>query len=219
MPILLQYLNSLIVPIFVKVFIVLVMLMLISIVISMFHHFPPAFKHWMKHMAAVPKGFLRYLVLELLNEKPLSGSEIMNEIEKRTFGVWRPSPGSIYPLLTWLHESGYICEVPTREAGIKRYILTDKGKQLLEEQRRVKEQIRKGWKIFAPPFLYILWLRIPSEDAEKLRRAVSHFMIALFKLCLDLETKFSEEALNSVLKVLDEALRKIEEIDKGLVGE
>ena len=33
------------------------------------------FKHWMKHMAMVPKGFLRYKVLKLLNEKPMSGSE------------------------------------------------------------------------------------------------------------------------------------------------
>lgn len=204
---------------FIKFLYINFVLILISTVISMFHHFPPAFKHWMRHMAAVPKGFLRYLVLELLNEKPLSGSELMNEIERRTFGVWRPSPGSIYPLLTWLYESGYIREVPTQEVGVRRYTLTDKGKQLLEEQRKVKEQIGRGWKAFAPPLLCTLWLRIPSEDAEKLRRAVSHFMITLFKLCLDLETKFSEEALNSVLKVLDETVRKIEEIDRRLVGE
>jgi len=49
-------------------------------------HPPPhlPFKHWMRYMAAVPKGFLRYQVLELLNEKPLSDSEITNEIEKKT---------------------------------------------------------------------------------------------------------------------------------------
>jgi DNA-binding PadR family transcriptional regulator len=39
-------------------------------------------------MAMVPKGFLRYQVLKLLNEKPMSGSELMSEIEKQTEGRW-----------------------------------------------------------------------------------------------------------------------------------
>ena len=69
-------------------------------------HPPPhlPFKYWMRYMAAVPKGFLRYQVLELLNEKPLSDSEITNEIEKKTNGCWKPSPGSVYPLLAWLQD-------------------------------------------------------------------------------------------------------------------
>lgn len=193
--------------------------MLISMVISMFPPSFPAFRHWVKHVAAVPKGLLRYQVLELLNERPFSGSEIMDEIERRTCGVWRPSPGSVYPLLAWLHESGYIREVPTEETGIKRYTLTDKGKQLLEEQRRIREHCAKGWKVFAPPFLCTLWLRIPSENAERLHEALGHFMRVLFKLCLDLETKFSGEILNEFLKVLNEVIQKFEEIDRRLLGE
>ena len=42
----------------------------------------------------------------------MSGSEIMEELEKRTGGRWKPSPGSVYPLLAWLLESGYTEEVP-----------------------------------------------------------------------------------------------------------
>ncbi|MEM2384186.1 MAG: PadR family transcriptional regulator [Candidatus Bathyarchaeia archaeon] len=185
----------------------------------MFHPIFLSFKHWMRHMASVPKGFLRYQVLELLNERPLSGSEIMDEIERRTCGVWRPSPGSVYPLLAWLHESGYITEVPTQEVGIRRYALTEKGKQLLEGQRRMRERARGGWKIFAPPLLCTLWLRIPPEEAEKLRVAVSHFIRSLFNLCLDLETKFSGDALNEVLRVLNEAAQRFEEMDRKLLGE
>lgn len=170
-------------------------------------------------MAAVPKGFLRYQVLELLSERDLSGSEIMNEIERRTFGIWRPSPGSIYPLLAWLHDSGYIREVPSGEAGVKRYTLTDKGKQLLEEQRKIREHFARGCKALAPPLLCTLWLRIPSEDAEKLRESVGYFMRSLFRLCLNLEVKFSREVLNEVLKALDETARKFEEIDRKLLGD
>jgi len=88
----------------------------------------------MRHTAAVPKGFLRYYVLKLLNEKPMSGSEMMSEIEKQTNGCWKPSPGSIYPLIAWLQDQGHIKEAPEQEAGIKRYTLTEQGKTFSKEQ-------------------------------------------------------------------------------------
>jgi DNA-binding PadR family transcriptional regulator len=157
-------------------------------------------------------------VLELLNEKPLSGSEIMNEIEKKTNGCWRPSPGSVYPLLAWLQDNGYIKEVPAQESGIKRYTLTDKGKQLLEEQRKLKTQFGKGNKIFAPPFFGALWLRIPSKEADELRGAVSRLLKAFLSLGISLEEKFSEQALKETLKILDETAQKIEEVNKKLRG-
>lgn len=195
----------------------------ISMVILLFDYTkpPPPFRHWMRHMAAVPKGFLRYQVLELLNERPLSGSEIMDEMERRTNGCWRPSPGSVYPLLAWLQDNSYIKEVPSaaQESGIKRYTLTEKGKQLLEEQRKLKGQSGKGQKLFAPPLFGSLWLRIPSEEAEELRAAVNRLIKAFFNLGMDLESRFSEGVLRETLKVLNETSQKLEEIDKKLQGE
>lgn len=179
----------------------------------------PPFRHWLRHMAAVPKGFLRYQVLELLNEKPMSGSEIMNEIEKRTNGCWKPSPGSIYPLLAWLQDNGYIREVPTEEAGVKRYILTDKGKKLLDEQRKVRAHFRMGRKFFVPPLLGFLWLRIPPEEAEEVREAFRRLFKAFFSLGMSLEERFSEQAIKETLKVLNETAQRLEDIEKKLRGE
>lgn len=176
----------------------------------------PPFRHWMRHMATVPKGFLRYQVLELLNEKPLSGSEIMSEIEEKTGGCWRPSPGSVYPLLAWLQDNGYIQEVPAQESGVKRYTLTEKGKQLLEEQRKLKIQFGKERKIFAPPFFGALWLRIPSKEARELRVAMSRFIDAFLSLGISLERKFSEQALKEALTILNETAQKLEEINEKL---
>ena len=48
----------------------------------------------------VPRGLLKFLVLKMINEKPMSGVEIVEEIEKQT-GSWKPSSGSIYPLLSF----------------------------------------------------------------------------------------------------------------------
>ncbi|MBX5321433.1 MAG: PadR family transcriptional regulator [Candidatus Bathyarchaeota archaeon] len=179
----------------------------------------PPFRHWLRHMAAVPKGFLRYQVLELLNEKPLSGSEIMSEIEKRTNGCWKPSPGSVYPLLAWLQDNGYICEVPSEESGIRRYTLTDKGKKLLEEQRKVRVQFRTGRKLFVPPLFGSLWLHIPPEEADEVREAFRRLFKAFFSLGMSLEEKFSQQVLKDTLKVLNETAQRLEEIDKKLRDE
>jgi|YelNatPaOPRAMG01_1025707.scaffolds.fasta_scaffold38252_1 DNA-binding PadR family transcriptional regulator len=178
----------------------------------------PPFRHWLRHMAAVPKGFLRYQVLELLNEKPLSGSEIMNEIERRTNGCWKPSPGSVYPLLAWLQDNGYIREVPAEESGVKRYTLTDKGKKLLEEQRKVRVQFRMGRKLFVPPLLGSLWLRIPPEEAEEVREAFRRLFKAFFSLGMSLEEHFSEQAIKETLKVLKETAQRLEDIERKLHG-
>jgi DNA-binding PadR family transcriptional regulator len=172
----------------------------------------------MRHTAIVPKGFIRYHVLESLSEKPMSGSEIMDEIEKRTNGRWKPSPGSVYPLLAWLQDNGYLKELPTDQSGLKRYELTQNGKKLLEEQRKIKMEFRKDAKFFAPPFLGALWFRIPPEKTAGVRESMHRAMSAFFELGASLEKKFSKEALDQARKVLDDTANRLEEIDRKLKG-
>jgi DNA-binding PadR family transcriptional regulator len=172
----------------------------------------------MRHTAIVPKGFIRYHVLESLSEKPMSGSEIMDEIEKRTNGRWKPSPGSVYPLLAWLQDNGYLKELPTDQSGLKRYELTQNGKKLLEEQRKIKMAFRKDAKFFAPPFLGALWFRIPPEKTAGVRESMHRAMSAFFELGASLEKKFSKEALDQARKVLDDTANRLEELDRKLKG-
>ena len=170
----------------------------------------------MRHTAIVPKGFIRYQVLELLSEKPMSGSEIINEIEKKTDGRWKPSPGSVYPLLSWLQDNSYIKELLAEEGGMKRYMLTEKGKALLEEQRKIKKEFRKEARYMPPPFLGGLWFRIPPEKTIELRKSMHKVVSAFFELGSNLEEHFSEHAIEEVSKVLDEAAEKLEEISRKL---
>jgi len=170
----------------------------------------------MKHTAMVPKGFIRYHVLESLGEKPMSGSEIMNEVERRTNGCWRPSPGSVYPLLSWLQDNGFVKELPTDQNGLKRYQLTEKGMNLLNEQRKIGVKFRKEAKFFAPPFLGALWFKIPPEKTVEVRETMRRLMSAFFDLGGSLEEKFSVKALEQASKVLDETAGKLEEINLKL---
>ena len=69
---------------------------------------------------------VRPAVLALLLERPMHGYEMIQELESRTGGMWRPSPGSIYPTLQLLEDEGLI--EPEAGAGRKSYRLTDAGR-------------------------------------------------------------------------------------------
>jgi len=170
----------------------------------------------MRHTAMVPKGFLRYYVLKLLNEKPMSGSEIMNKIEEQTNSHWRPSPGSIYPLIAWLQDRGYIKEAPTQEAGTKRYTLTDQGKAFLEEHLKIREEMRERFRHFGQMFMGPIWLELYPERALELRRATKQLAVAVLNLHESLRQKYSEEAATRAKETLEEAAEKIGGITKKL---
>ena len=177
---------------------------------------PPPFQHLIRHTASVPKGFLRYRVLKLLKEKPMSGSEIMDEIEKETNGHWKPSPGSVYPLLAWLQDSGYTKEIPTEESGIKRYMLTKKGEEFFEEQTKFGERLRKKLEFLAPPFFSGFWLSPHSEKLREIREPAKRFIRALLSLRRTLEENLTEQALKEVGEFLNSTAEKMEEISSKL---
>ena len=176
---------------------------------------PPLFRRWMRHVAAVPKGFLRYQLLELLSDKPMSGSEIMNEIEKRTSGHWKPGPGSIYPLLAWLQDNGFTRELPTEEDGMKRYKLTDKGKMLLEEQRKMKKKFGREAR-WDPPFLEALWLHMPPEKSVQLQESLKRLFVAFLDLRSGLEENLSDQIIEELRKIIDESAERLEDLNKKL---
>ncbi len=96
-------------------------------------------KSKLKDDATDPKWLLRLGVLESLNEKAMSCSELIDEIHKNTGGTWKPSLDVIYPLLTKLQDNAYVKELPNGK-GFKRYELTQNGKNLLVDQTKIKEK-------------------------------------------------------------------------------
>jgi DNA-binding PadR family transcriptional regulator len=197
-----------------------------SIVISMFDHerdiknrvHHREMKRWMRHTAMVPKGFIRHHVLEALSEKPMSGSELMEDIEKHTGGCWKPSPGSIYPLLAWLQDNNYIKELPP-ENGLKRYELTPSGKGLLEEQKQIRKKFREEAGFLPAPFFDNFFMKIPREKTFEIRDSMKRLAIAFFHIGSTLQENFSEQALNEALKAVNETSEKLEELNNRLKGE
>lgn len=173
--------------------------------------------NWLRHNAMVPKGFIRYHVLQALSEQPMSGSELMDTIEKQTGGNWKPSPGSIYPLLSWLQDNGYIKELPT-ENGLKRYELTQSGRDLLEEQRKIREKFTQEGGFFASPFFDRFLSNTPKDKTEQIRASMRQLMVASMKIAKNLRDNYSEQYLDEALKVLDEASGKLEELNNKIKG-
>ena len=166
----------------------------------------------------VPKGFIRYRVLESLNEKPMSGSEIMTDIEGQTGGFWKPSPGSIYPLLSWLQDNGHVKELPM-ENGLKRYELTEKGKTLLFEQRKIRKHLREEVGFLPAPFFDSFLIKISPQKKAEISETVRNLAIAFFDLGTTLKEKFSDKAIDEANEVLNEATEKLTKIKNKLKSE
>jgi DNA-binding PadR family transcriptional regulator len=86
------------------------------------------------------RGDIRAAVLALIAEQPRHGYEIIQEIGERTGGVWRPSPGSVYPTLSQLEDEGL---VRVEQAEGRRVVhLTEEGTRYVEEHR---EELDAVW--------------------------------------------------------------------------
>lgn len=84
-------------------------------------------------------GDLKYVILEMLAERPMHGYEVMNRLEEHTKGAYRPSPGTVYPTLQWLEDEGLVRIEETE--GKKVYHVTDAGRQFLKDNRSQVDEI------------------------------------------------------------------------------
>lgn len=76
------------------------------------------------------RGDVRAAILALLAESPMHGYQIISELDQRTGGVWKPSPGSVYPTLQMLEDEGLVR--PEAEGGKNVFHLTDAGGEAAE---------------------------------------------------------------------------------------
>jgi DNA-binding PadR family transcriptional regulator len=93
--------------------------------------FGPRWK--MRRGRRIRRGDVRAAILLLVEEEPRNGYQIMQELESRSGGVWRPSPGSVYPALQLLADEGLI-RSEARDGG-NIFELTDAGRSHVEENR------------------------------------------------------------------------------------
>jgi len=87
------------------------------------------------------RGQIRTALLAVLAEEPGHGYEVMQRLEERSGGAWRPSPGSVYPTLQQLEDEGLVRS--TERDGKRVYEITDEGRA--EATRRIEELGGDPW--------------------------------------------------------------------------
>src|SRR5580658_9898237 len=93
----------------------------------------------MRARRMLAQGDLRLLALSLIAQAPRHGYEIIKLIEEKTGDWYSPSPGIVYPTLTYLEEAGYV--TASTEGAKKLYTITDEGKAYLAANRELVDVV------------------------------------------------------------------------------
>ena len=145
------------------------------------------------------QGDLRFLVLALIAEKPRHGYELIKEIEERMGGVYAPSPGVIYPMLTMLEEMGQ-ARLSAEGGGKKLYAITPDGEAELAANKDTVAAI----------FARIDGVRERTVGgrAPQIVRAIENFRLAL-RLRME-RGPVSDEQAQAIATAIDAAAQVIE---------
>jgi DNA-binding PadR family transcriptional regulator len=150
------------------------------------------------------RGEIRYLVLDAIREQPRHGYEIIQHIEQRAGGSYRPSPGVIYPTLQMLEELQHARVV--EQEGKKVYAITDLGKVDLETNRTSVDEFYARFTEDQPWESY-------AEDFAELMKRVGRLMQTFRKGAH--RGRMSPTTMRAIRLALDEALRKIDDVLNG----
>jgi len=96
-------------------------------------------REWFRIGRMLAHGDLKLLTLALIEDQPRHGYELIKLIEDKTSGAYSPSPGVVYPTLTFLEEAGYA--TAESEGAKKTYAITDSGREYLSENRQIADMI------------------------------------------------------------------------------
>jgi DNA-binding PadR family transcriptional regulator len=146
------------------------------------------------------QGDLRLVLLKLISEKPSHGYELIKAIEDLLDGAYSPSPGVVYPTLTFLEEAGFATVSP-EAGGRKLYAITAEGQAELDANKPAVDQL----------FARIGEARARSAGASpQIGRAMENLFTALrYKLG---SGSLSEAEIKAVAGILDEAAVSISDV-------
>jgi DNA-binding PadR family transcriptional regulator len=105
---------------------------------------------------------LQLIILRLLSEKPRHGYEIIKAIEEHSSGIYAPSPGMVYPALTYLEEMGYAST--TAEGTKKLYSITPEGTTYLEQNQAQAQEVWNQLALFGRKLAHFQQQFAEEED-------------------------------------------------------
>jgi DNA-binding PadR family transcriptional regulator len=150
------------------------------------------------------RGDVRFAILTVIGEQPRNGYQIMQELEQKSRGLWRPSPGSVYPALQQLEDEGLV-RVDTTDGG-RVYHLTDAGKKAIADRDDDDA---------APPWP---WAAVVGDGRAELMHAIRQLMAAAGQVA-QAGTTAQLAAANDIVREARRALYRILAEDDAAPGD
>ena len=150
--------------------------------------------------SSIPRGFSRYYILELLEKKPHTGKEIINNAVKESGGRWNPSPGLIYPLLGRLLDEKLIEE--TKDG---KYKVSKLGKSTLEDIDALNNVVKKQLDVI---FRVGNLGRFVAMDVLERVTILGNLLSSNVEKMTNQETEKYKKFLESELKKINEMVNK-----------
>lgn len=147
-------------------------------------------------------GELQLLLLSFLAEEPRHGYEMIREVEGLSQGGYSPSPGVVYPALTFMQEAGLV-RVASEEGGRRSYIATEEGRAQIAEKAAEIERAKARLAALAD--------QRERTDAAPIRRAMQNLKTAIFDRLS--REDVDRAAILQVAGFIDDAARRIEGAD------
>lgn len=143
------------------------------------------------------KGDFKFLILDLLKDKPCYGYEIIRLFEERFHGFYAPSPGVVYPTLQMLEDIGYVTS-SIIESGKKVYTITGEGRNFLNEKGCMQDKIERLNDWDNPPHII------------EIRKAMREFV----RLAEMLKWEIRKMEPGGLMKVRDIIIRAYDDIEE-----
>lgn len=141
------------------------------------------------------RGQVRQAILALLAEAPMNGYQIMQAIEQRSNGTWKPSSGSIYPTLQLLADEDLVATEAGGQSGSTTYKLSAKGKRYVDDH---KDELAADW--------------LPTEDDAQSANPKWELMMQVRQITMAV----MQVAQTGTQKQIDEAKKLLAETRRGL---
>jgi DNA-binding PadR family transcriptional regulator len=149
------------------------------------------------------RGDLKYMILELLRDRPMHGYEVMRALEETSGGAYTASPGSVYPTLQALEDDGFVSG--EESDGRKVYTITGEGLEFLDSNQDRVEQILHRIGDFAKHFS-----GAPMTDVTRSFMRLAH---ASFEQSI--RRVGDEDSMDRLRAILEKAAREIENVGSG----
>ena len=150
------------------------------------------------HARFFEKGDLKFVILDLLGDKPSHGYEIIRALEERFHGFYSPSPGSVYPTLQMLEDMGYVSS--SEQDGKKVYTITGAGRGFLRERGETIEKIKTH--------MHNWWHAGSNEEIHEIMHEMGHLARNVTRKV----RKIDKEKISKVREIIIRAAHDIDSI-------